>query len=105
MVEHQIDARPRREGGELLEQSDGLEDEVRRAVVPLALQRDEDPPVGHEAERVLCNRGCRPLPDRGPAFTGPAEPVWRGFEHLLEHVNTEWESQPRHRDPIFARDR
>ena len=38
------------------------------------------------------------------AFTGPAEPLWRGFERLLEHVKTEWESQPRHRDPIFARD-
>jgi len=32
------------------------------------------------------------------AFTGPAE-------HLLEHVKAEWESQPRHRDPIFPRDR
>jgi len=39
------------------------------------------------------------------AFTGPAEPLWRGFERLLEHVRAEWESQPRHRDPIFARDR
>lgn len=38
------------------------------------------------------------------AFTRSAEPIWRGFEHLLEHVKTEWKSQPRHRDPIFGRD-
>jgi hypothetical protein len=38
------------------------------------------------------------------AFTGPAEPVGRGFEHLHEHVQAEWASQPRHRDPVFARD-
>ena len=38
------------------------------------------------------------------AFTGPPEALWRGFEHLLEHVKAEWTSQPRHRDPIFARD-
>ena len=38
------------------------------------------------------------------AFTGPAEPLWRGFEQLLEHVKSEWESQPRQRDPVFARD-
>lgn len=38
------------------------------------------------------------------AFTAPGEPGWPGCERLLEHVRTEWEGQPRHRDPIFARD-
>jgi hypothetical protein len=38
------------------------------------------------------------------AHAAPAEPLWRGLEHLLEHVIGEWEAQPRHRDPVFARD-
>jgi hypothetical protein len=38
------------------------------------------------------------------AYAAPAEPLWRGLEHLLEHVVAEWDSQPRHRDPVFARD-
>jgi hypothetical protein len=38
------------------------------------------------------------------AFRGPAEPSWRGLEKLLLHVTTEWERQPRHPDPVFARD-
>jgi hypothetical protein len=32
------------------------------------------------------------------------EPRWRGVERLLEHVAAEWTAQPRHPDPIFARD-
>jgi len=38
------------------------------------------------------------------AYTEPAEPLWRGLERLLHHVIAEWEGQPRHRDPVFARD-
>lgn len=38
------------------------------------------------------------------AHAPPAGPLWRGLEHLLEHVIAEWEAQPRHRDPVFARD-
>jgi hypothetical protein len=38
------------------------------------------------------------------AYTAPAEPLWRGLEHFLQHVLDEWEAQPRHRDPVFARD-
>jgi hypothetical protein len=38
------------------------------------------------------------------AFSAGGEPRWRGLERLLEHVRLEWESQPRHRDPIFERD-
>jgi len=38
------------------------------------------------------------------AFKEPHEPLWRGCERLLDHVTREWEAQPPHRDPIFARD-
>ena len=75
-----------------------------------------------DPDRQVCAPEAPPYPDTevtfsGPAsvvalfrtavlaFTGRAEPVWRGFEHLLEHVKAEWLSQPRHRDSIFRRDR
>ena len=38
------------------------------------------------------------------AFAERLEPPWRGFERLLEHAWIEWQQQPRHRDPVFARD-
>jgi len=38
------------------------------------------------------------------SFTRLTEPSWRGLERLLDHVHQEWSTQPRHRDPIFARD-
>ena len=38
------------------------------------------------------------------AFRPPGEPLRKGCEKLLEHVCREWEAQPRHRDPVFARD-
>jgi hypothetical protein len=38
------------------------------------------------------------------AFAAPPEPAWRSFARLLAHVRGEWERQPRHPDPIFARD-
>src|SRR5207247_1682052 len=38
------------------------------------------------------------------SFTLPTEPAWQGLERLLDHVHHEWSTQPRHRDPIFARD-
>jgi len=38
------------------------------------------------------------------SFTLPTEPAWQGLERLLDHVHQEWSAQPRHRDPIFARD-
>jgi hypothetical protein len=37
-------------------------------------------------------------------FGAPGEPCWKALERLLLHVIREWESQPQHRDPIFARD-
>jgi hypothetical protein len=38
------------------------------------------------------------------AFRPAGAPLWKGCEKVLEHVCAEWEAQPRHRDPIFARD-
>lgn len=38
------------------------------------------------------------------AFAEPGAPRWRALERLLHHVVHHWESQPRHPDPIFARD-
>src|SRR5437667_185040 len=38
------------------------------------------------------------------AFRPAGAPLWQGCEKVLEHVCGEWESQPRHRDPVFARD-
>ena len=38
------------------------------------------------------------------AFSGPHEPAWRGLERVIEHAQEEWQRQPRHRDPTFARD-
>ncbi len=38
------------------------------------------------------------------AFAGRSAPAWLGLEKLLEHVSDAWMNQPRHRDPVFARD-
>ncbi len=38
------------------------------------------------------------------AFAEPGDLPWRACERLLDHVEAEWKAQPRHRDPIFARD-
>jgi hypothetical protein len=38
------------------------------------------------------------------AFAHPSNSLAGGLEALLQHVRAEWEGQPRHRDPIFARD-
>jgi len=38
------------------------------------------------------------------AFGGSTEPAWQALARLLDHVRAEWSRQPRHRDPIFARD-
>src|SRR5262249_22748820 len=39
------------------------------------------------------------------SVTLPANPSWQSLERLFDHVHQEWSAQPRHRDPIFARDR
>src|SRR6266481_3839959 len=38
------------------------------------------------------------------AFRPAGAPLWKGCEKVLEHVCGEWEAQPAHRDPVFARD-
>jgi hypothetical protein len=38
------------------------------------------------------------------AFAQPTDSLAGGLEALLLHVKAEWEGQPRHRDPVFARD-
>ena len=38
------------------------------------------------------------------AYSEPGTPRWLALERVLQHVIACWESTPRHRDPIFARD-
>jgi hypothetical protein len=38
------------------------------------------------------------------AFTREGEPRWVAMERLLRRVVADWEAEPRHRDPVFARD-
>jgi hypothetical protein len=37
-------------------------------------------------------------------FALPGEPRWRALERLLARVVADWEAEPSHRDPVFARD-
>jgi len=37
-------------------------------------------------------------------FARAGEPHWAALERLLKHVVADWEAEPRHRDPVFARD-
>ena len=82
------------------------------------------PEHGARLERLdlqICARSEGEITDRrvmffGPAsvvglfrsavvnLTGPNEPFWMGLERLLLHAVTQWEAEPRHRDPVFARD-
>ena len=92
---------------------------VRDGLAPIA------PPPARASlaipERQLCARPEWEWPDAEIAFTAPvsvvslfrtailafahpADTLPGGLEQLLLHVKAEWESQPRHRDPIFARD-
>ena len=92
---------------------------VRDGLVPIA-----PPPPGASLaidERQLCTRPEWEFPDAEVAFSAPVSVValFRtailafthphqsligGLESLLLHVKAEWEGQPRHRDPVFARD-
>jgi len=73
-------------------------------------------------ERQLCTRPEWEFPDAEVTFWAPVSVVAllrsailafahphgsliEGLEALLLHVKSEWEGQPRHRDPVFARDR
>src|SRR5439155_646622 len=72
-------------------------------------------------ERQLCARPEWEFPDAEVTFSAPVSVVAlfrsailafahphgslvEGLESLLLHVISEWEGQPRHRDPVFARD-
>jgi hypothetical protein len=37
-------------------------------------------------------------------FASDGEPRWQALERMLTRVIRDWESEPRHRDPVFARD-
>jgi hypothetical protein len=92
---------------------------VRDGLAPIA-----PPPPGASLaldERQLCARPAWEYPDAeivfsAPvavvgllrtaivAFAHPRDSLIGGLEALLVHVKGEWEGQPRHRDPVFARD-
>ena len=92
---------------------------ARDGLVPIA-----PPPMGATLaldERQLCARPEWEFPDAEVAFSAPVavvallrtailafahprDSLIGGLESLLLHVKAEWEGQPRHRDPIFARD-
>jgi hypothetical protein len=92
---------------------------VRDGLVPIA-----PPPAGASLaldERQLCARPEWEFPDAEVTFSAPVavvallrtailafahphDSLVGGLESLLLHVQAEWEGQPRHRDPIFARD-
>src|SRR5438876_2286882 len=94
---------------------------VRDGLAPIA------PPAPEASlaldERQLCTRPEWEFPDAEVAFSAPVSVVAlfrtailafaahshasliEGLESLLLYVKAEWEGQPRHRDPVFARDR
>jgi hypothetical protein len=57
VIEKQIRRGAGNEGGELLEEFDGLEEEVGCAITPRGLEFDEDAPVGAEPDAVLGEGG------------------------------------------------
>jgi hypothetical protein len=61
VIQKQIHGGAGNEGRELLQEFDGLEEEVRRAITPGGLELDEDAPVGAEADAVLGERGAEEI--------------------------------------------
>lgn len=57
MVQHKIDARARSQGGELFEEFQGLEEQVAGAIVPGALELQQDAAVPGEPKAILSDRG------------------------------------------------
>ena len=57
-IQNQVDREARDDGRELLQELEGLEEQVRRAIAPDRLERDEDAPVGPEVDAVLGERGA-----------------------------------------------
>ncbi len=44
------------------------------------------------------------LRDTMDAYARPGAPRWTAFERVLRHALVYWQTSPRHRDPVFARD-
>jgi len=62
VVEKQVHRGTGDEGRQLLEEFDGLEEEVGGAVAPHTVwEFDEDAPVGAEAEAILSERGAEEI--------------------------------------------
>jgi hypothetical protein len=61
VIQKQVHRGPRDDGRELLQEFDGLEEEVRRAIAPHRLELDEDASIGAEAEAVLGERGAEEI--------------------------------------------
>jgi hypothetical protein len=59
--QNQVDRGSRDDGRELLQEFDGLEEEVRRAIAPHRLELDEEASIGAEAEAVLGERGAEEI--------------------------------------------
>jgi hypothetical protein len=56
VVHDKVDRGARDEGRELLQEFDGLEEQVRRAIAPHRLELDEDASIGAEADAILGER-------------------------------------------------
>jgi hypothetical protein len=98
-----------------------LVDEIEWALDQPMLHSVPPPPEGTSLpERQTCARPATPPDDRLTeeiVLSAPASVAevfrtvirayghgWYGLEKMLAHVKAEWEAQPKHRDPIFARD-
>src|SRR6266498_3179195 len=53
MIQEQVHRGPRDEGRELLQEFDGLEEQVRRSIASHRLELDEDASIGAEAEAIV----------------------------------------------------
>jgi hypothetical protein len=59
VIQEQVDRGARNDGGELLHEPDGLEEQMGGAIAPHRFECDEDAPVGTEVDAVLGERGRR----------------------------------------------
>jgi len=61
VIQEQVDRGPGNEGRQLLQEFDGLEEEMRRAIAPDRLEFDENAPVGAEADALLGEWGAEQI--------------------------------------------
>jgi hypothetical protein len=61
VIQKQVHRGSRDDGRELLQEFDGLEEEVRRSIAPHRLELDEDASIGAEAQAVLGERGAEKI--------------------------------------------